>query len=752
MIRPMFSDERQETLNRYRDLLILILKLGLGALLLTPFIYTGNTTFPFIVGKVITLRIAIEALAVVALVLMLLDPSRRIKKSWMPILLGGWAASLILSTFFGVDADRSFWGNHERMTGVFSLLHFGIVAVLSALAFDNRKSWRRLWGWALATSMVMAAIGFVQYLSPTGLLHTAGGGRIWATLGNYIYLAQYSLFFMFLALWFAISGARRYRALAWIVVATQGLILLLSETRGALLGAFVGVIILCVWIMRAPNNQTLRKLGSVTLASIVVLSAVIWFAKDTKPIRMIPGIRRVSEINFVSGGSQTRLIAWSIALEAFKARPIFGWGIENYYYAFNLFYHPESLRYSYYETWFDRSHNAFLDLLAMQGFVGTVATLGLYGGMFVVFARHRKRGIDAYLEAGFATAMLASYLAQSVFVFDSPTSYLLFFLLAGWALRLERGYASDDAVPEPARRPAPLPAALSGAVALGILILVFVTNIQPLRANMIGLQGSAIFRGTGNVAAGVAKYLEAISVPNPLARDLRTDLARETGETLGQNRGGEGTAEAWKLAVVELEKNVAKRPKDTYDRVLLGQLLTQGSGFDPQALVRAEAVLKEAIPLSPKRQQIFYTLARVYLIQGNAGEAVRILTDVVATESRVSDSHWYLGLALHDNGQLEPAWEEISKARELGYQWKSPVEILFVADIARRLERNDEQIMLLREAESYYGQVGEYHARLAEAYGAAGDIPKAQEESVRAVFLDEKLKDRMKELLAKIGG
>lgn len=745
--------EQQKPEARIRDLLLISLQIGVGILLLVPFLYTGGTTFPFIVGKVITFRVIIEIMVVAALLLVVLDPTRRPRKTWMLILLGGWVASLVLSTFFGVDAYRSFWGNHERMTGVFTLIHYAIFALIAAMVFETERSWRRLWGWALATSIVMAAIGFVQYLSPTGLLHTAGGGRIWATLGNYIYLAQYSLFFLFLGLWFAFTTARRFRPLAWIVVATQATILLLSETRGALLGAFVGVMILCVWIMRTPNNKTLRKLGSVSLASIIVLSAVIWFAKDTKPIRMIPGIRRVSEINFVSGGSQTRLIAWSIALEAFKARPIFGWGIENYYYAFNRYYHPESLKYSFYETWFDRAHNAFLDLLSMQGAVGGVVTLGLYGMMFVVFARHRKRNAQAYLEAGFAAAMLASYLAQNVFVFDSPTSFLLFFLLAGWALRMEWGYGKPESLRNSVCRPAPLGSAITGAFALSMLVLVFTTNILPLRANMIGLQGSAILRSTGNALAGAEKYLEALAVPNQMVRDLRTDMAREVSEILGrQTTAPDAAARAWQIVTTEIGKNVAARPYDTYDRIVMGQLLAQGASYDPSALEKAAAVLEEAIPLSPKRQQTYYSLSRIRLLQGNATEAVRMLEETVKLEPTIPDSHWYLGLALHDAGDLPRAWEEIQRGRELGYQWKSPVEMLFIAEVARKLGFANEQVALLEEAKGSYGNIGEFHARLAEAYGAAGDVEKAQEESVRAVYLDEKLKDRMKELLAKIGG
>ena len=746
----MLNPSIQSSPDRVRDILIRILQVGLGLLFLVPFIYAGWKTFPFIVSKVIALRMAVEVLFMAALLLLVLDPPRRPKKSLVLLLLGGWVVSLLLSTAFGIDPYRSFWGNHERMTGVFTLVHFAVVSVLAAMAFPTGGSWRRLWGWGLSTSAVMAVIGFIQYFSPTGLLHTAGGGRIWATLGNYIYLAQYSLFFMFLALWFAVSGTRKYRPLALVIVIAQGLILLLSETRGALLGAAIGAIILCLWLLRNPHDHRARRLGAASLLAVAVFSAAVWLAKDTRVIRSIPGIRRVSELSLVSGGAPTRLIAWSIALEAFRARPVFGWGIENYYYAFNQYYRPVSLRYSYYETWFDRAHNAYLDLLSMQGAVGTAATIALYAGMFLVFRRHGRRGKEAYLEAGFASAILGSYLAQNFFVFDSPTSYLLFFLLAGWAIRLEWGYGHVQGS-LPVRQIKPLPSALIGAAALAIVFLIFITNIQPLRANHIGLKASSAIRVSGNLAEGVGRYLQAISIPNPMIRDLRTDLARDVSEIVGNpNLEPREAATAWTIAVSELFKNIEHRPKDTYDRILLGQLYNQGVAYDPAALEKADKVLTEAVPFSPKRQQIYFTLAKTRLLGGRAVEAVKMLEGVVADEPLVPDSHWYLGLVLHDAGDLPRAWSEILRALDLNYQWKNPVEIIFTAEVAKKVGDVSRQVTLLEEAGSYFGQIGEYHARLAEAYASVGMVEKAQEESVKAVYLDESLKPRMQELLKRI--
>ena len=167
-----------------------IIGTGIVLILLTPFVVTPQTVFPFVVGKALYSRTLIEIVFVAWVLLALFQPAYRPPRSRLLILLGAALGIAVLSACLGVSVQRSFWSNYERMQGVVDQAHWFVLAVVLASVVRTDRSWRALLLLNLAAGTVMALLTVAQYhghLPAYGL----GGSRAMSTLGNPIFLAAY---------------------------------------------------------------------------------------------------------------------------------------------------------------------------------------------------------------------------------------------------------------------------------------------------------------------------------------------------------------------------------------------------------------------------------------------------------------------------------------------------------------------------------------------------------------------------------
>ena len=113
------------------------IKFLLLATALTPLIFAPAVIFPFILGKAFFFRVIIE----IALVLFLIRGQfSNIAKKPLFILVALFFASAIISTILAVNPYRAFWGEAERMEGLFGLLHYFVFFVMAISIFE-KKDW-----------------------------------------------------------------------------------------------------------------------------------------------------------------------------------------------------------------------------------------------------------------------------------------------------------------------------------------------------------------------------------------------------------------------------------------------------------------------------------------------------------------------------------------------------------------------------------------------------------------------------------
>lgn len=180
---------------------------GIVLILLTPFVVTPDTIFPFVVGKAVYSRSLIECVFGMWAILALFRPAYRPPRSWLLLLLAVNVGVSVLAACFGVSPQRSFWSTYERMQGVVDLIHWFAFAVVLASVLRTERGWRIVLNLNLGASLIMAVLTICLH-HPTGLhffdsfYNDEGGtgqvgnylnGRTAATLGNPLYLGFYQL-------------------------------------------------------------------------------------------------------------------------------------------------------------------------------------------------------------------------------------------------------------------------------------------------------------------------------------------------------------------------------------------------------------------------------------------------------------------------------------------------------------------------------------------------------------------------------
>ena len=115
-----------------------------GLLLVTPFVISTGTVYPFVVGKALWSRTLIEIAFALWAVLALTRPGYGPPRSWVLVLLGVGLGVSLLSAWSGVSVERSMWSDFERMQGVVDQAHWCVLGVVLAAVLRTPREWRAL--------------------------------------------------------------------------------------------------------------------------------------------------------------------------------------------------------------------------------------------------------------------------------------------------------------------------------------------------------------------------------------------------------------------------------------------------------------------------------------------------------------------------------------------------------------------------------------------------------------------------------
>ncbi|MBP9695286.1 MAG: O-antigen ligase family protein [Candidatus Magasanikbacteria bacterium] len=648
----------------------------IGATFITPMIMApAHFIFPFIVPKIIFFRTLVLLLLGGYIVLLSSKWDEfRLRFSPVTIAVLLFLASFFISTVVGIDWYHSLWDNHERMLGLFTIIHYVLLFLIASSIVKDEHEWRWLLrGFLLAGGIVMF-IGLLQRFEPSLLLNQSGD-RVASTLGNPIYVGGYGLFLSCVGWLLAMKEEKKIWRIFAIVTGGLGFLgIFLSGTRGSVLGLIAGIITLGLsYLIMMKEHGDLRKKVFIALSGFLVLLVILFAFRQTNFVKDIPGLGNLlNSFSSVKGTVATRIMAWGIAFEGWQERPAFGWGPNNFYYIFNKFYRPEFLEHGWSETWFDNAHNIIMNTLAVQGAFGLICYLGMFATVIIMLWRARVRyGLDKHVVA-VGIAFLVEHLTHSVFVFENPTSYLYFFFFLAYLNGIVYLAEKKTEINSTANSVV-IPIGFSSVVSVIILLFIYSTNINPARANMASLLS---LQSLYTMSDPIGQYKTGASIPTPHIDDIRTDFSRTVTQTI-QNYveigRGDDAKKLIELAREELAKNIQLHPTDIRTHILLADLNQHATMMNQKIeyLQEAEALLTDALVQSPKRQQIQFSLAMVKLNLQKFDDAIELMKQSIRNNSKISEGWWRLAFMYKQIGRNDMAEATIREAWARGISFNS---------------------------------------------------------------------------------
>lgn len=386
-------------------------------LFLVPFtllVVDSNVLFPFITTKALIFRFLVSVAFIFAVWLYLINPGSFPKKNYFFIALVIFFIANILSTIFSINPYRSFWGNAERMEGLWSLFFYlsYLFLLITLFQFAPQKK-KIIFISILIVSTLISLIqinqAFIEKIN-----------RPSATLGNATYIGFTNLLVIFLILFFLGETKNQIEKFSYLGLIVLNLVSLLSsQTRGSILGLLVGIFFIFVFYIIFGKFKTSKKLVFFIIGFFLILGFYLLLKTDLA--LEITGVNRLAETLKNPLSVFPRIFAWKIFLDAFKAKPLLGWGQESLPVAFFAHFNPQI--YLFEKAIFDRPHNKFVEVLVSTGIVGFISWILI----FIAFVYYLLKQNFSLYQKSVLFGLLFAYFGQSFSLFDMQASYLIFF-------------------------------------------------------------------------------------------------------------------------------------------------------------------------------------------------------------------------------------------------------------------------------------------------------------------------------------
>lgn len=768
---------QQQIWNNFDTVLLAIVKYGIYFSAFTPLIIFRNSFSPFNFGKAVFFRILVEILLACYLPLAIKYPHLRPKFSWISLGVILLVASFALSTFLGVNPSISFWGNMERMGGLFGFLHLLALFLMSTAVLKNKSDWITLFKISVLVSLISVGYGFFQKGDFKYIVGSGGqiGGRMFGTIGNAAIFCGYLLFNVYLALWLffanlktkdpqpkpAVSAtlsflwprrlidgwvkikkifnwAKNQKFVYLLIALVNSAAIINASVRGAAIALFLSASLFLIWlfIFRAKLGwcQELRWKHLLLISSCGLVFLFIFCQTDLKT--KIPVLERLAATSGQERNTQTRLLVWGEALQAIKAKPLLGWGPENFIVPFGKYFHPKIFIGPESELVFDRAHNLFLDMAVSQGLIGLLIFCFLIGAVWVFTLKTAAREKDLATFFVFPF-LLVAYILHTFFIFDLLPTYLMLFYILGFAAASSAKISLEkkSAIPGLTQKFSVIIFCLCLFLAAA---LAYFTGVKPAIADYIGTRG-ALDLAHDKYRNGVDKFNQALSFGTFVWQDIFTQFVHFHTSAIYRLEGKISEKElAGDLA--ELAKNsqkaIRRNPRD-FNLYLYaeGVYLAQGSFLDPDKyLPQAENILKKGLAEYPRLHYFYQRLAYDVSLEKKYDESASYAQKSYEANPDFAGSKYLLGRSLILKGEEDRGFDmAISAIADDGFS--NAGSILWLAIRLAEKNRYDQLAYL-------YGRLAlseqKYLVQSAYTYFLWGKKETALKIADRAAALSEK--------------
>jgi O-antigen ligase len=575
----------------------------LAAAVVAPLVVVSGTFFPYVVPRNILFRVAVEVATALVVVRLVVGKVRiSLKREYILGSLAAFVAAMMISALFSPARSHSFFGDFERMGGVWAWLHY-LLFLLLLRTLDETYA-HALMRVALAASVAAAVHAILgscfSIAAPLTLIGNPG------LLGGYLLLG------VAIGLWLASAG--RHRWVYFVAIAGTIAALLIAGNRSSILGFGVGGIAGSIFIALRDSGRRrwvpLALIGS-AIVGITALAAIGGTTGRGCFLTTGTVVHRLAASNFAID-DPSRTPQWHAALAGFRDRPIVGYGPENHHLVWSSHFDPRSEVSG--EDVFDRVHNQFLEILATTGLIGTLSFLALW--LAIAYSIYRGF-VDGRLTI-YQVALLAGanigYAAYLVFWFVDINAAILWFLLMAVAASRCRAKPILNAE---ARRVSRVTAAASVLATTFILAWALYDHAYlPARANL-ALATLDSYDGGRERARSAVRTIAASTARQTshngsiLAHYINTLQSR--GEANGDSPESADSNLAFRAAIAAFDAELERDPLNDRLHSQYAALLFAASDFygDEKYLERSVRMVKRAIELNPGRTQHRRLLERI---------------------------------------------------------------------------------------------------------------------------------------------
>lgn len=637
-----------------------------------PLVLVPDFFFPYVTSRSLYFR-AVTELALAGVFFGLISRRWRLNRPGDSV----FVTLLVFVAISGLSAAlspapfRSFYGNFERMGGVWAWLHLALYYVLLRTVLDE-AGWRIFFRVAVAVSVIVSLIGLGQAgrfiaASPSGAISAVS-----STIGNSGLLAGYLLFGLAFA---ALLALRRDRLFPLYVVA-GGLnlaIIALSQNRSAIIGIVLGVICGVSCYVSTSRTAFRRRaayfaLGVVLL--VVAASSIERWAPQGRIARALPPVfERVSRTGN-QGADELRLIQWRAALEGFRDHPVLGIGPENHTLLWTRHFNSRALR-SDNGSNYDRPHNAYLEVLSTTGFFGFAAFVGIWIALFLTIRKAWRSGNLSSAELSLLLGLQIAYAVYLFFWFTDVNSTPLWIATAAYLGTRKSGTLL--LAPRETGKPSRIVVAGHGLGIAAVCASLYLHVVEPLRVAhaldvvqrrdiplQVGLSAlDDIFDSRGPqksfavlVAGG---YLGSLAPRFPSLRASRSDSAL-LDKVLSK-------------AVVGSAREVDRDSLNDRLRIEYAKLLLVAGQFYANPVYTRAGVwqIQRAVELSPNRVSSQITLAKVFARVGELPRALAVARTASIIDPTLGEPHYELARVNILAGDFDSAAVHLRTSLDLGF-------------------------------------------------------------------------------------
>ena len=678
-----------------------LIKICLLLIVFFPLVVDTSVFFPYVSGK----NLYIQALSILVNLLFvsyfiyskkfreeITSKVIKLVKNPLVISVSAFIFIFILNTFFAVDKFNAFWGDIVRAEGLVGMMFYFSIFVLTLLIFE-KKDWLWFFRLTLIVTTVLLFKEFSQYFS--------GMARPDSYTGNPEYLAGYLLFSITSAIIVLFSiinpglvakpgfvpdssssachsraggnpGLIFWRYFSFFIIIFSSIGILLTQTRGTILGLVFGLI--CALLYSAFKGKniiykkiSLRKFVIIFFCLIFIFSSVFVTTRESGIWQKIPGLSRLAVIgtgNTEDVSTTIRLIVYQASLNAVNPvkngwqKTLIGWGPDNYILAYGQYYNPEL--YKYQTDWSDRSHNKIIDIVVMNGLLGLLAYLTVLFLYFKFIFKKTADGVE--LDNDFSFVKLAllfwgvSYLTHLMFVFDQITTSIPFFIILAFvasniiSVSKRQNAETDNNLVKINKDNWSM--IISGV--FFVLVLIFL--------------GYVFIRGTIPAYLQMKKYMsltssqdisqlnfgdDSIFTPKTNAQTyIRSGLLKLLSDSY-ISKPNEQTLSLLNDAIAKGEEYVDFRPTDFIFLNSLADTFSVDGNILKKIdyLKKGEEYYRRALSFAPNRQDINYGLAINLAYQKRFEESLSIIDRMIVLDPTVSDSYYKKGFILFLMGE-----------------------------------------------------------------------------------------------------